>query len=779
MQVETESGIWLKADEKVMRLLMSVDRTGRRMQAAARTIVAAYKRVAQLRKRQNVQAAREHAAAERSVEQEFKRAWGPAIRVRSQKEYCKAGDSGAKRKASESRPSTKSQRSRRLRSYNAPLLDAKRRVALFLLMRYVGFKSRGWRNGISADHALYILREAALELVKSGGLETLPISNMGETPEEIADCWKAIEQIEAAYRANATVQYRFTLNLPHDLTANERREVVQNFCEREFGRLGLPYVAAIHAPDPNGDHRNYHAHILFSNRPFERTGAGEWEFASEKVTELTDKAGLLRLRGLAAAHLNTACRKAGLDLRYTHRSYRDRGIDAKRQEHLGPARVAAHEMGKPVHMVARNASVVAANEETAENMILRRGMAGYERLSGLLDRSLLLLEKRRSTSEQLKQVNALVACSTRLAEAPRRHKPAGLAQASMIATQAMSIQRALDAHSKRKRSIPRNALKGVASAARGIAARVDLQQARREKLAASQGRLLGMRLAVETALARPTEREREAVSMILHSKRFKYQNTSRGTKVLQNEMARRDVALVYELSPNLFRRAVAARTTLDRAWEKRQRKLDAEAAQKAEIARTQMLAEEAVRLIRDVKVRPYRVKGTKLGYDMVRLPEAHRRTITAVCHLAAVQEALIQRYKTDLATDNAVNIARDTVTEGKIPPTVAEPSTSVRPPAISPGSIELPQARLQSPHEGSDPKPMRQSPVEAPAYTQMEDMSDRPGEGAKAADLRAQLSDDEAARRRDQLEAAKKGEVVQHDKPQQRPRPFDPFDYSR
>lgn len=311
MQVETESGIWLEANEQVIRLLMSVDKTGRRMQSVNRIIGAAFNRVAQLRRRQDAQAAREHAASEWSVEQEFKHVWGPQIRVRTQKEYCKSGNSGKKRQASESKTAPTSQRSRRLRSYKAQLRDAKRRVALFLLMRYVGFKSPGWRKGITAEHAMYILREAALELVQSGGLEPLPISNMGATPEEIADCWNAIEQIEAAYRANAKVQYRFILNLPHDLTAKQRRELVKNFCQRELGRLGLPYVAAIHEPDPNGDNRNYHAHILFSTRPFERRGAGEWEFASEKVTELTDKAGMLRLRALAAAHLNTACRKAG------------------------------------------------------------------------------------------------------------------------------------------------------------------------------------------------------------------------------------------------------------------------------------------------------------------------------------------------------------------------------------------------------------------------------------------------------------------------------------
>lgn len=725
MQVETESGIWHKADEQVMRLLMADDRTGRRMRAAGRTIVAAFKRVAQLRRRQAAQAAREHAEAERSVEQEFKRVWGPKICVRTQKEYRKPGNSGKKQPASESKSAPASQRSRRLRSYKAPLQDAKRRVALFLLMRYVGFKSPGWRKGIAADHAMYILREAALELVQSGGLELLPISNMGETPEEIADCWNAIELIEAAYRANAKVQYRFILNLPHNLTASERRDLVKNFCERELGRLGLPYVAAIHEPDPNGDNRNYHAHILFSTRPFERSGAGEWEFASEKVTELTDKAGMLRLRALAAAHLNTACRKAGLNLRYTHQSYRDRGINAQRQEHLGPARIAAHEMGQPVHMVARNASVVAANEAAAESMILKQAIAGYERLSGLLNRSQFLAEKRQSVAAQLERTNALVAASMRIAAVPRRTRPAGFVQASMIAAQAMKIQTALDAHSKHQRSIPRDAFEGVANAARDIGARLCLHQQRREKLATGHQQLNAVKITVETARAISNEREARAISMIVHSQRFKYRNTDRGFMMLDHEMARQDAVLVNELRPHIYAKAVATRAALDRAKEERQRKLDAEAARKAEIARTAKLVEEAVRLIQDAKLRPYRVKGKKLAYDLVRLPEAHRRTITAVSNQPAVQEALVQRYRTDLAADNAANVSRDTALEAKIAPMVAEPGTPLSPPADEASSIVTPQARRQSRTEISGPEPMLQSPVDAPVPTQIQGKRDR------------------------------------------------------
>ncbi len=772
MQVETESGIWLEANEQLIRLIMSVDRTGRRMQAVNRIIVAAFNRVAQLRRRQDAQAAREHAAAERSVEQDFKRVWGPQIRVRTQKEYRKFGNSGKKRQASESKTAPASQRSRRLRSYKAQLRDAKRRVALFLLMRYVGFKSPGWRKGITAEHAMYILREAALELVQSGGLEPLPISNMGATPEEIADCWNAIEQIEAAYRANAKVQYRFILNLPHDLTAKQRRELVKNFCERELGRLGLPYVAAIHEPDPNGDNRNYHAHILFSTRPFERRGAGEWEFASEKVTELTDKAGMLRLRALAAAHLNTACRKAGLDLRFTHLSYRDRGINAQRQEHLGPARMAAHRMGQPVHMVARNASVVAANEAAVESVNLEQALAAHGRLSELLNRSLDLLQKRKSVASQLERAKALVATSKRIAEMPRRSMPTGLAKASMIAAQAGQIAKSLEVQSWRKRNMRPDALEGIANAAKEIAARFELQQQRRDNAVAARAKIDAVKLTIAAANDEARDREAKAASMIIHSERFKYRNTSRGFVMLDHGMERQDVALVNELRPDIFARAMNARAALDCAQDERKRKLDAEAARKAEIARTAMLVEEAVRLIRDAAVRPYRVKGNKLQYDLATLPNAHRKAITAVSHHRAVQEALIRRCNTDLAIDAAATASRVKAVEATIAPMAAEESKS---PSNEQSVIETVKPSKQGEPELSDPKPGRQGVGSDALRAQMEDQFDRWYRSAKAADVRTQLTDDQIARRRrDELEAAKKGQSAQQDKPRQWPWPFNP-----
>lgn len=283
---------------------------------------------------------------------------------------------------------------RAIRAYKAPLVDGRGRIALYFRVRYLGLKSKNWRPGLAADHALYILREQALD---DGEItrDALPLSNMGVDADEVAACWQALETIEEGYRANAKVQYRIVWNLPHDLTSAERREMVEDFCERTFGRLGLPWVAGIHKPDQRGDQRNYHAHVGFSTRPCERTGSHQWSIAQEKVNGLTDEDGLKLMRALAAGHMNIACRRAGLAARFTHQTYQERGIDAQRQEHVGPAAMAAHEAGDAVAVIQRNAQRIEANERAAERDRIARALADTDRLVQIERERLDLVQFRR------------------------------------------------------------------------------------------------------------------------------------------------------------------------------------------------------------------------------------------------------------------------------------------------------------------------------------------------------------------------------------------------
>lgn len=182
-------------------------------------------------------------------------------------------------------PLPKSRAVRPLPSYRSPFVDARGRQAVFFRVKYLGLKTKGYRPGLAADHARYILPDEAAETY---------LTNQGHTIDEVAAAWDALEEVETADRANAKLQYRIIANLPHELAASDREKLVAKFCKRHFVRNGLPFVAAIHRPDPDGDERNYHMHIIYSNRPMERQGSHEWSIATEKLTDLDGKRLFLR-----------------------------------------------------------------------------------------------------------------------------------------------------------------------------------------------------------------------------------------------------------------------------------------------------------------------------------------------------------------------------------------------------------------------------------------------------------------------------------------------------
>jgi len=253
------------------------------------------------------------------------------------------------------------------------LLDARGREAVYLNISYLGQRSKGWRPGLAADHAEYCGRLEALEDPESQLAE--PIANIARNMGECTNFWNAAEPVELGYRANAKVQYRFVGALPHELNAEQRREAVRRFCEQAFGRYGLAYTAFVHEPDADGDSRNFHFHALVSQRQCVRIGANEWAISEEKVTEIFTPEGLKEVRFILAAALNRQCHKAGLSRRFTHKSYRERGLDAIATEKLGPARTAAFRNGEPVAMAERNSARITANMAGVRAQFLRGQIA--------------------------------------------------------------------------------------------------------------------------------------------------------------------------------------------------------------------------------------------------------------------------------------------------------------------------------------------------------------------------------------------------------------------
>ena len=581
MQLIGEDGVMAQADARAFAMLMAPNRTARRLMAADRTIAGAINRVATMRRRLEAGAKRAYAIADRALQRELAESiapgWGRTFRVKMQSPPFR---SASDRKISRSKMAPSA--ARPLRRYRTPLIDARGRVALYMNVTYKGFKSKGWRSGLAAAHIEYIFRDGSLE---EGDVQLAhPISNMGESVEEIEAAWRMLETVEEGYRANAKVQYRMVLNLPHGLSAGQRRSFVHEFCERTFARLGLPYAAALHVPDELSDQRNVHAHIVFSTRPCERTASFQWDVAEEKVNGLTDKAGLFRLRALCAAHMNQACRFAGLATRFTHLSYQARGLNAQRQERVGPERMAAFDRGETVAVIESNARIVKLNELGVATGRTAKKLGLAQRETALLARSVEIAARRRYVHAQRDTLTEFMRRIRAVAIPSRRRSLPDAAVVREIASRAASVRRVIQARADHNLPKGRSAnVQSIAANVRRMMSQRILLEARRTgidqavtQLAAIRQRLdqngLAAAAAADAAAAVATAAATAAAAtvneagraVLLGAKVAPYQTGKLGLQLDTSRLDASDAARVQAMDDNARRAALSERHRNDR-----------------------------------------------------------------------------------------------------------------------------------------------------------------------------------------------------------------------
>ncbi len=168
------------------------------------------------------------------------------------------------------------------------------------------------------------------------------------------------------------VQTRLVIELPHEMTPAQRLVLTKEFC-KSYEDLGLPYWAAIHAPNEHNDSRNYHVHINLYDRPAkkiehpEKPGSGEmiWDFTyvrqfktarrqnrsnrpfiqpkllaigQEKTWIRTERA---RFAKLANEHLSSA----GAEKRLDPRTYVEMGVPERARGRVDPASYARERKG--------------------------------------------------------------------------------------------------------------------------------------------------------------------------------------------------------------------------------------------------------------------------------------------------------------------------------------------------------------------------------------------------------------------------------------------------
>lgn len=175
-----------------------------------------------------------------------------------------------------------------------------------------------------------------------------------------AQLWNAADAAEK--RKDAQVAREYQMALPHELTDEQRRYLVQDFVKENFTRKGYAADVCIHAPDRDGDQRNYHAHILVTDRRLQANG-----FAPDKKerqqTATARKAELEGLREKWEHLANRHLERHGHDARIDRRSLEDQGSDREPTQHLGPTATQLEREGKESERGTINRDIAARNSE--------------------------------------------------------------------------------------------------------------------------------------------------------------------------------------------------------------------------------------------------------------------------------------------------------------------------------------------------------------------------------------------------------------------------------
>lgn len=205
------------------------------------------------------------------------------------------------------------------------------------------------KSGTGAAHADYIEREGKYASKEKDDLEFKESGNMPIWAETSRDFWAIADHNE---RANGAVYREFEIALPRELTKEQRLELVHEFIEREIGDQHA-YTFAIHNPKAaiEGGEQP-HAHIMYSERTidgidraadqyFKRWNAKKPEAGGCKKATATAKtpterkAELVQLRERFAQLQNKHLAKAAQEVRVTHLSLKDQGINRKPEANYG------------------------------------------------------------------------------------------------------------------------------------------------------------------------------------------------------------------------------------------------------------------------------------------------------------------------------------------------------------------------------------------------------------------------------------------------------------
>lgn len=208
---------------------------------------------------------------------------------------------------------------------------------------------------------------AVWDYSRKGGIISAEIVTPDGVPvPDREQLWNAAEAAEKRKDARTAREWRVAL--PHELTEQQRYELAMELGQEIANRFGVAADVCIHAPDKEGDDRNFHAHILTTTRQINHDGT----LGDKSVIELknTDRKArgmpptshdVREMRAYCADLINEHLARAGHDIRVDHRSFEAQGIDLEPSKHVGVSATAMQRKGKDADRAAIDLETRAEN----------------------------------------------------------------------------------------------------------------------------------------------------------------------------------------------------------------------------------------------------------------------------------------------------------------------------------------------------------------------------------------------------------------------------------
>lgn len=211
--------------------------------------------------------------------------------------------------------------------------------------------------------------ERTQDYTKKTGVEFTNIYAPPNTNPDLLDrqtLWNTVEKVER--RKDAVLAREFEIAFPHELNAEQRKQLLDELCQKLVEKYNVVVDAAIHAPhtESGSDARNYHAHIMFTTRAINENG----EFAAKKYRDFSRDNGTQTVcdwREDFADLCNKHLALAGFDERVDHRSYADQSKDyLEPTVHEGPTVTAMRRKGIDTEISLNNDEIKLRNADAIE-----------------------------------------------------------------------------------------------------------------------------------------------------------------------------------------------------------------------------------------------------------------------------------------------------------------------------------------------------------------------------------------------------------------------------